>query len=591
LKKQGGHAITSGIKSFSQAVIYLSTDIAEHEIPPQCFSMTFDNARKYVKADYLHKDFTHKIKNLYHYSPVTKSPVDPSLSHQNCVTLLQISGICYTNTRFKGNFHMKYETVIGLEVHSQLLTKSKMFCRCSADYVNSPPNSHVCPVCLGMPGVLPTINEKAVEYTLMTGLALNCTIPNFTKFDRKNYPYPDLMKGYQISQYDLPFCINGWVEIEIKGTTKKCEITRVHLEEDVAKLLHRTDPSGETHSLMDANRAGMPLMEIVGEPDMSSAEEARLYLMKLHSILRFLGVSSGNMEEGSFRCDANISQRSIEDGTAFPKVEVKNMNSFKAVFSALQFEEDRQRKVIEEGGQLVQETRGWIDDEGITVSQRSKEFAHDYRYFPEPDLPPLTVSSEWIDAIKDKVPELADAKKARFMVEYSLSDYDADILTGSREFADYFESCVKLATVEQLSKGRAKIVANWMLGELLRLLNEAGVEISESRIKPEQLVEMLDIIDQGTLSTKLAKQVFEEMFNAGKQPAQIVKEKGLTQISGTDEIEPIVEKVINDNPKAVDEFREGKEKALQFLVGQVMKITKGRAKPDLVNKLLKEKLQ
>ncbi len=486
---------------------------------------------------------------------------------------------------------MKYETVIGLEVHSQLLTKSKMFCRCSTDYINSPPNSHVCPVCLGMPGVLPTINEQAIEFTLMTGLALNCTIPNFTKFDRKNYPYPDLMKGYQISQYDLPFCLNGWIEIEINGTKKKCDITRVHLEEDVAKLLHRTDSTGESHSLMDANRAGMPLMEIVGEPDMSSPEEARLYLMKLHSILRFLGVSTGNMEEGSFRCDANISQRSREDGTAFPKVEVKNMNSFKAVYSALQFEEDRQRKVIEEGGQLVQETRGWIDDEGITVSQRSKEFAHDYRYFPEPDLPPLTVSSEWIEIIKEKIPELADAKKARFMLEYSLSDYDADILTDSREFADYFESCVKLASEEQLSKGRAKTVANWMLGELLRLLNEAGVEISESRIKPGQLAEMLDIIDQGTLSTKLAKQVFEEMFNTGKRPAQIVEEKGLTQISGTDEIEPIVEQVINDNPKAVDELKKGKEKALQFLVGQVMKITKGRAKPDLVNKLLKEKLQ
>ncbi|NQT71885.1 MAG: Asp-tRNA(Asn)/Glu-tRNA(Gln) amidotransferase subunit GatB [Chloroflexi bacterium] len=486
---------------------------------------------------------------------------------------------------------MKYDTVIGLEVHSQLLTKSKMYCRCSTDYVNDPPNTHVCPVCLGMPGVLPTINQQAVEYTIMTGLALNCTIPTFTKFDRKNYPYPDLMKGYQISQYDLPFCIDGWVEIEINGNKKKCEITRVHLEEDVAKLVHRTDSSGETYSLMDVNRAGMPLMEIVGEPDLSSPEEARLYMMKLHGILRYLGVSTGNMEEGSFRCDANISQRSAEDGTTFPKVEVKNMNSFKAVYSALKYEEERQREVIESGGQLVQETRGWLDDEGITVSQRSKEYAHDYRYFPEPDLPPLTISSERAEAIRASIPELADAKKDRFMVKYSLTEYDAELLVNSREFADYYESCVELAFGEQIAEGRAKVVANWMLGEHLRLLNDAGIEITESKITPQQFVEMLDMIDQGTLSTTLAKQVFEEVFTTGKKPATIVEEKGLKQISGTDEIEPIVDQVLQENPKVVAEFKGGKEKALQFLVGQVMKKTRGQAKPDLVNKLFKEKLQ
>ena len=486
---------------------------------------------------------------------------------------------------------MKYDTVIGLEAHSQLLTKSKMYCRCSTDYVNNPPNTHVCPVCLGMPGVLPTINQQAVEYTIMTGLALNCTIPTFTKFDRKNYPYPDLMKGYQISQYDLPFCIDGWIEIEINGNKKKCEITRVHLEEDVAKLVHRTDPSGETYSLMDVNRAGMPLMEIVGEPDLSSPEEARLYLMKLHVILRYLGVSTGNMEEGSFRCDANISQRSAEDGTAFPKVEVKNMNSFKAVYSALKYEEERQREVIESGGKLVQETRGWLDDEGITVSQRSKEYAHDYRYFPEPDLPPLTISSEWTEKIRSSIPELADAKKDRFMVKYSLTEYDADLLANSREFADYFESCVELASEEQIAEGRAKTVANWMLGEHLRLLNDAGIEITESKITPQQFVEMLDMIDQGTLSTTLAKQVFEDVFTTGKKPATIVEQKGIKQISGTDEVEPIVDQVLQENPKVVTEFKGGKEKALQFLVGQVMKKTRGQAKPDLVNKLFKEKLQ
>ncbi|MBM3133635.1 MAG: Asp-tRNA(Asn)/Glu-tRNA(Gln) amidotransferase subunit GatB, partial [Chloroflexi bacterium] len=421
---------------------------------------------------------------------------------------------------------------------------------------------------------------------LMTGLALNCTIPRFTKFDRKNYPYPDLMKGYQISQYDLPFCLKGWVDVDLNGTKKKVSVTRVHLEEDVAKLLHRADASGESYSLMDVNRAGMPLMEIVSEPDMRSPEEARQYLMKLHSILRYLGVSTANMEEGSFRCDANISQR-LADGTkAFPKVEVKNMNSFKSVFSALKYEEERQRKVIESGGKLVQETRGWVDDEGITVSQRSKEFAHDYRYFPEPDLPPLTISPEWVEAIRSRIPELPDAKKARFMVEYNLSAYDADLLTGSRESAEYFEQCVGIS-----SAGRAKSVANWMLGEHLRLLNEAGVEIADTRVKPSQLVEMLDLIEKGTLSTTLAKQVFEEMFGTGKPPAQIVSEKGLTQISGAGEIEPIIDQVIRDNPKVVAEFKAGKAKSFQFLVGQVMKATKGRARPDLVNKLLEGKLK
>ncbi|MDD5093950.1 MAG: Asp-tRNA(Asn)/Glu-tRNA(Gln) amidotransferase subunit GatB [Dehalococcoidia bacterium] len=486
---------------------------------------------------------------------------------------------------------MEFRTVIGLEVHAQLLTESKMFCRCSTNYINSSPNTHVCPVCLGMPGALPTINRQAVEYTIMTALALNCTIPGFTKFDRKNYPYPDLMKGYQISQYDMPLSHDGWVEIEVHGQKKRAGITRVHLEEDVAKLLHRTDSSGETYSLMDVNRAGMPLMEIVGEPDLSSAEEARIYLMKLHTYLRYLRVCTGNMEEGSFRCDANISQRSSDGQKSFPKVEVKNMNSFKSVYSALKYEEERQRKVISEGGRLVQETRGWVDDKGITLSQRSKEYAHDYRYFPEPDLPPLSLSSEWVEGIRARLPELPDARRDRFVIQYKLSDYDADLLTSSREFADYFESAVGIASPEQLSKGRAKTIANWMSGEFLKLLNIAGAEISQSRITPHQLNGMLDAIDQGTLSTTLAKQVFGEMFSTGKSASQIVVEKGLTQISGAEEIDRIIDQVLRDNPKAVSDFKEGKEQSLKFLVGQIMKNTKGRAKPDLVNKLLKEKLR
>ncbi|MCL0077036.1 Asp-tRNA(Asn)/Glu-tRNA(Gln) amidotransferase subunit GatB [Dehalococcoidia bacterium] len=485
---------------------------------------------------------------------------------------------------------MKYETVIGLEVHAQLLTSSKMFCGCPTDYANSLPNTHVCPVCLGMPGVLPTINGQAVEFTVMTALALNCAIPDFSKFDRKNYPYPDLMKGYQISQYDVPLSHDGWLEIETDGRKKRVGITRVHLEEDVAKLLSRTDPSGETYSLVDVNRAGVPLMEIVSDPDLSSPDEARVYLMRLHSLLRYLGVSTGNMEEGSFRCDANISLRSVDGQQSFPKVEVKNMNSFKSVYLALRYEEDRQRRVIEEGGSLIQETRGWDDDKGITVAQRSKEYAHDYRYFPEPDLLPLTLSPEWVEGIRSGLPELPVARRDRFMVQYGLSAYDADLLTGSRDFADYFESCIGIASPEQAAGGRAKAVANWMLGELLRLLNVEGAGISQSKITPQHLAGMLDLIDRGILSTTLAKQVFEEMFNTGRQASEIVAQKGLTLISGAEEIAAVIDQVLRDNARAAADFRGGKEQALKFLVGQVMKGTKGRAKPDLVGRLIREKV-
>lgn len=485
---------------------------------------------------------------------------------------------------------MKCETVIGLEIHAQLLTSSKMYCRCSATYIDSAPNTHVCPVCLGMPGVLPTVNHQAVKFAVMTALALNCVISRSTKFDRKNYPYPDLMKGYQISQYDMPLSHDGWVDIEVDGRKKRIGITRVHLEEDVAKLLHRTDAGGESYSLVDVNRAGMPLMEIVSEPDIASPEEARLYLMQLHSLLRYLGVSKANMEEGSFRCDANISLRSVDGQHSFPKVEVKNMNSFKSVYSALKYEEERQRNVIENGGTLQQETRGWIDDAGITVGQRSKEYAHDYRYFPEPDIPPLELSSDFVQGIKAGIPELPDAKLDRFMVQYKLSSYDAELLTGSRMFADYFESCVGFASAEQLAGGRAKVLANWMVGEFLRLLNDAGIDVSESKVTPKQVSGMLDMIDQGTLSTTLAKQVFDEMFATGLSAAQIVAEKGLIQISESEEIEPVIDSILSDNPGAVEDFHKGKGQAFKFLVGQVMKTTQGRAKPDLVHNLLKEKL-
>ena len=326
---------------------------------------------------------------------------------------------------------MEYETIIGLEVHAQLLTRSKMYCGCSADYASAPPNTHVCPVCLGMPGVLPVINKQAIEFTMMTALALNCPVSDFTKFDRKNYPYPDLMKGYQISQFDAPIGRKGWLTIEVDGQRKQIGITRVHLEEDVAKLLHRTSPDGD-YSLVDVNRSGCPLMEIVGEPDLRSPEEARQYLVKLRSILQYLGVSTGNMEEGSFRCDANISVRPVGSAEFGAKVEVKNMNSFKAVYLAMEYEAQRQRKAAAEGKRLVQETRGWVEDQGKTVSQRSKEYAHDYRYFPEPDLPPLVIGRDWVEAVRKKLPELPEARRDRFMTEYGLSQYDADLLTESK---------------------------------------------------------------------------------------------------------------------------------------------------------------
>jgi aspartyl-tRNA(Asn)/glutamyl-tRNA(Gln) amidotransferase subunit B len=484
---------------------------------------------------------------------------------------------------------MEYETVIGLEVHSQLLTKSKMFCGCSADYSSTTPNTHVCPVCLGMPGVLPVINKKALEYTAMTALALHCEIPEYSKFDRKNYPYPDLMKGYQISQYDAPIGVGGWMDIEVNGESKKIGITRVHLEEDTAKLTHRDGSGGESFSLVDVNRAGTPLMEIVSEPDMRSPEEARQYLIGLRAVLQFLGVSSGNMEEGSFRCDANISIRKPGEPLSV-KVEIKNMNSFKAVFRALEFEEKRQRQAVESGERLVQETRGWVDDKGVTVSQRSKEHAHDYRYFPEPDLPPLSFSRSWVDEIESLLPELPAAKRDRFIAEYGLSEYDAGLLTSSKPMAAFFERCVALSG-SQGGKKQAKAISNWMTGEMFRLLNANDIDIEESKITPEHLVGMLVKINDGALSGSAAKVVFEDMFSTGKSADKIIAEKGLSQISDTKEIEDIIDRVIADNPQPVADFKKGKEKAQSFLVGQIMRLTKGRANPALVNKLLRERLE
>ncbi|TET26586.1 MAG: Asp-tRNA(Asn)/Glu-tRNA(Gln) amidotransferase subunit GatB [Dehalococcoidia bacterium] len=488
---------------------------------------------------------------------------------------------------------MSFETIIGLEVHAQLLTRSKMFCRCSADYASTPPNTHVCPICLGMPGVLPTINKQAVEYTLMTALALNCQIADSTKFDRKNYPYPDLMKGYQISQYDAPIGYGGWLNIEVDGQRKRIAITRVHLEEDVAKLVHHAATGGEGYSLVDVNRAGVPLMEIVGEPDLRSPEEARHYLVKLRTILQYLGVSTGNMEEGSFRCDANISIRRQGSHNSMAKVEVKNMNSFKAVYRALEYEARRQRKAVSEGGKLTQETRGWVEERGKTVSQRSKEYAHDYRYFPEPDLPPLILSREWVEEIRAKLPELPEERRQRFIADYKLPLYNASLLTGSRAMADYFEDCLKTGILSNLSlPKRAKMVSNWLLGEVSRIMNANDIDIANFRgkVSPGRLIKLLALNLQADISTATAKSVLEEMFKTARDADDIIHQRGLSQISDTEAIEQEVLAVIKQNTQAIADYKAGKTQALKFLVGQVMRATGGRADPKLVNELIEKKL-
>ena len=485
----------------------------------------------------------------------------------------------------------EYEIVIGLEVHSQLLTESKMFCACSAAYQDSPPNTTVCAVCLGMPGALPVMNRKAVDYVIRTGLALGCEISGFTKFDRKNYPYPDLMKGYQISQYDQPVAYGGCLTIETDAGEKLIGVTRVHLEEDVAKLFHRSDDFGENYSLLDINRAGVPLMEIVSEPDMRSPDEARSYLTQLQSILRYIGVSSANMEEGNFRCDANISVRPLGSLELGAKVEIKNMNSFRAVHRALQHEADRQVRAVKEGESIVQETRGWDEATATTFTQRTKEYAHDYRYFPEPDLPPLLIGKDWVQGVHQELPELPGARKRRFMSEYGLSEYDANLLTVGKATADYFESvvCLKQDSGDALEQF-AKHVSNWILVELGRLLNESGGDIADLKIKPKSLVELLDMVSDGTLSNNMAKTVFEDMFGSGNAPAAIAEERGLVQISDADALGSAVDDAISSNPKPVAEYLEGKEQAIRFLVGQVMRITRGKANPQLATQLLKERL-
>jgi len=474
----------------------------------------------------------------------------------------------------------RYETVIGLEVHAQLLTNSKMFCGCSTDYLDSPPNTHVCPVCLGLPGAMPSANKHAIEYVMTTALALHCELSRNTRFDRKNYFYPDLMKGYQISQYDAPIGHDGWLDIEVGGESRRIGITRVHLEEDVAKSFHM-----DGYSLVDVNRSGIPLMETVSEPDMRSPEEAREYLMTIRSLLRYIGVSTGNMEDGSFRCDANISLRPWGTSELGAKVEVKNMNSFRGVYRALKYEQQRQAAVLDSGRKLKQETMGWIEAEGVTVSQRSKEYAEDYRYFPEPDLPPLVLTADWMEQIRSNLPELPEARKTRFVSQFGVPASDAVTLLSSRPMAEFFDECVAIAGP---SHGHA--VSNWLLGDVSRLLNADNIEIRNSLLQADGLVELIDLVESDKLSGPGAKSVLEEMYKSGKSPAAVMEEKNLGQISGSDELLAAVRQVIADNPKAVADFKAGKEQATKFLTGQVMRATRGRANPAITGELLQQEL-
>ncbi len=473
---------------------------------------------------------------------------------------------------------MIYEVVIGVEVHAQLRTQSKMFCGCGTTF-GLPPNTRTCPVCLALPGSLPVVNRAAVEMAVRAGLALNCTIAAENRFARKNYFYPDLPKGYQISQYESPICEQGWLEIAAGDGRKRVRIRRAHLEEDAGKNVHEAGASG---SRVDLNRAGTPLLEIVTEPDLHSADEVVAYLKALRDILMYLEVCDGNMEEGSFRCEPNLSLRPLGQKEFGTKVELKNINSFKFVKDAVEYEIKRQTKVLNEGGTIRQETRLWNLDRGETAVMRSKEEAHDYRYFPDPDLVPLKLDLEWIDGLR-ALPELPAAKLARFTGEYGLPDYDAGVLTASRSMAEYFESCVRLYP-------HPKTVSNWVMGELAREWNQAGIDASASPLSPERLVSLLHLVDQGTISLKVAREMFPEVFRSGKPPEQIVQEKGLTQVSDEGVLDALIDDVLAKNPVQVAQFKEGKPQVLGFLVGQVMKASSGKANPGKVNELLKKRL-
>lgn len=477
---------------------------------------------------------------------------------------------------------MIYETVIGLEVHSELKTNTKIFCGCSTRF-GAEQNTNVCPVCLGLPGVLPVLNEKVVEFAIRAGLALNCKIAPFSKFDRKNYYYPDLPKNFQTSQLDLPIAENGYLDIEVAGVTKRIGITRVHMEEDAGKLVHTGTISNSDYTLVDYNRTGVPLIEIVSEPDITSPEEAKAYLEKIKSILEYIDVSDCKMEEGSLRCDANISIRPVGQQELGTKSEIKNLNSFRSVQKGLEYELARQTELISDGGKVIQETRTWDEAAGITLSLRNKEQAHDYRYFPEPDLVPIITSDEKIAAILQGLPELPTARQQRLMKDYGLSAYDAAAITATRAMAEYFDEVVS-------HKVDPKAVANYLMGEMSKHLNNENLSIRDCPVAAVKLAGLLGLLQKGTISGKIAKTVFEAMWQTGKTAAMVVKEQGLVQISDEGAILAIVDAVIAANPQSIDDYKAGKEKALGFLVGQIMKQTKGRANPEMVNKMLKERI-
>ncbi len=477
---------------------------------------------------------------------------------------------------------MPYEAVIGLEVHAQLKTKSKIFCFCSTQF-GSKPNQNTCPICLGMPGVLPVLNREVVAYTIKMGLSADCSIVSFCRFARKNYFYPDLPKGYQISQYELPLCQNGNVTINLNGNTKKIGITRIHMEEDAGKLIHGENLGQPDSSYVDFNRTGVPLMEIVSEPDIRSSEEAREYLLKLKAILEYLDICDCNMEEGSLRCDANISLRPEGEKKLGTKTELKNMNSFRNVQKAIEYEIKRQTHILDNDEKVIQQTRLWDTVKNETIPMRTKEEAHDYRYFPDPDLVPIVVNNEWIEKIRKDLPELPDKKRKRFVKQYKIPEYDAGVLTSSRPLADYYEQCLEMFP-------HPKSTSNWIMSDILRVLKRDDKEIMDCPVTPKHLTDMLKMIENRTISSKIAKTVFEEMYSSGIPPVEIVKKKGLVQISDEDSILKIIQDVLNKNQVEVEAYRNGKTKLLGFFVGQVMKETQGKANPALVNKLLKENL-
>jgi len=478
---------------------------------------------------------------------------------------------------------MEYESVIGIEVHVELCTESKMFCACSADFFGQEPNQLVCPVCMGYPGVLPVVNEQAVEYAVRVGLALGCQIAPFSKFDRKNYAYPDLPKGYQISQYDLPICQGGWVDIDVEGVQKRVRIRRVHLEEDTAKEFHEGDAS-----LIDYNRSGVPLLEIVTEPDIHSGEDARQYLTELRTLFRYLGVSSADMEKGAMRCEPNVSVRPKGSAHMGVKTEIKNLNSFRAVKLAIEYETRRHIEVLEAGGQIEQVTMGWDERSGRTVVQRSKEGSEDYRYFPDPDLPPIRLSPEYISAVQSSLPETPRVKRERFVAEYGLRAADAAVLATDAEVAAYYEACVQAAEPKAVD---AHTVCNWVVGELFRLANDTGTALTDSPVTPQALAELLEQVEQKQINAGTGKVVLEEMFATGRAASEIVAERGLAQIQNVDQIGEMVDRVLEEHPDPVAQYLAGKESVIGFLIGQVMRTSRGKAEPQLVQRLLRGRLE